>query len=134
VTTSDFHKGKPYPDPKFAALWDVIPWSLVKKSAGISEDPAASNITTTNIHCPSALMMDAAGFSAMSLTTHQTAYKASQPRTHCCSNLKHPDPPGHTKPRSRNEVSTLPQQYKESCWNPEISLLCQGVLVCPCCA
>jgi hypothetical protein len=32
-----------------------------KESAGISEDPAASNIATENIHRPSALTMDAAG-------------------------------------------------------------------------
>ena len=61
VTTTDFCKAKPYPDPKFAALWHVIPYSLVKKSAGISENSAASNITTENIHRPSALMMDVAG-------------------------------------------------------------------------
>jgi len=100
-----------------------------KKSAGISEDPAAS-ITTGNIHRPSALMMGAAGYSAMSPTTHLTGYTASHPRIQCCSNLNHPDPSGHTKPRSHNEVSTLPQ-YKESCWDPEISLLCQGVIVPP---
>ena len=29
--TSDFCKGKPYPDPQFAAFWDVILRSLVKK-------------------------------------------------------------------------------------------------------
>jgi hypothetical protein len=106
VITSDFCKGKPYPDPKFAAFWDVILRSLVKKNASISKDHAASTITTENIHRPPALMMAAADYSAISLTTHLTAYTVSHPRIQCCSNLEHPDPSRHTKRRSHNGVST----------------------------
>lgn len=47
VTTSDFCKRKPHHDPKYAAFWDVIPWSLVKKKCWHFRGPCCL-ITTEN--------------------------------------------------------------------------------------
>jgi len=57
VTTSNFCKGKPYPDPKFAAFWDVIPWSLLKKCWHFK---GPCFLQHHNTHRPSALTMDVA--------------------------------------------------------------------------